>query len=46
VERLHASAEHLGDAGQLFDALDVQSDLRLQVIRRAAAGDEVEAMLG
>jgi hypothetical protein len=42
MERLDAAAEHLRDARELLDALDVEADLGLQVIGRSAAGNEVE----
>jgi hypothetical protein len=41
VQRLHTAAEHLGDTGQLLDAVDVDADLLLEVVGRAAAGDDV-----
>src|SRR5262249_52642649 len=46
VERLHPPAEYLGRAGQVFDPVDVEPDLALEEVRRAAAGDEVPAEVG
>ena len=46
MERLHAAAEHLRDAGELFDAVHVEADLGLEEVGRPAARDEVEAELG
>src|SRR5204863_2771844 len=46
VKRLDAAAEHLRDSGQVFDTLDVESDLPLEEVRRAAACDELPAELG
>jgi hypothetical protein len=43
MQRLDAAAEHLRDAGQLLDPLDVEADLSLQEVRRSAARDELEA---
>ena len=45
VQRLHASAEHLGYACELLDPLDVEADLGLEEIGGPAARDELEAEL-
>ena len=45
VEGLHAAAEHLCDTRELLDALDVEPDLVLEEVCRAAAGDQLEAGL-
>jgi hypothetical protein len=39
MQGLHAAPEHLGDSGELLDALDVQADLGLEVVGGAAARD-------
>ena len=46
VKRLDAAAEHLRHSGQVFDTLDVESDLLFDEVRRAAACDELPAELG
>ena len=46
VERLDAPAEHLRDAGQLLDSLDVQTDLALEKVGGPSAGHELEAGVG
>ena len=43
VERLHPSAEHLGDTRQLLDSLHIEPDVVLEEVRRAPAGDQLEA---
>src|SRR3954453_4203951 len=45
MQRLDTAAEHLGNAGELFDALDGHPDLVLEEVRWAAAGDELPAEL-
>src|SRR5262249_30618141 len=46
VQSLDAPTEHLCDAGQLFDAVDVEPNLLLEEVGRAAACDELPAELG
>src|SRR5439155_22480694 len=45
VQRLHAASEHLRDAGQLLDPLDVETDLALEEVSGAAARYEPEPEL-
>ena len=45
MQRLHASAEHLGRVRDVLDARDVDAQLG-ERRRRAAAGDELEAEVG
>src|SRR5437867_3420422 len=46
MKRLDATAEHLGDAGELLNPLDVEPDLLLEEVGRPTARHELEAELG